>query len=293
VGDTVIDNLHYLKMYVQTEIQPFEFDLSRASLSSFIRNDTVNKRVYQKGLWDTTEYVLYDFSLQIGDTVQLSNGHDFSADFYAVRVDSIEIETGKYNYPDFFKASDIDSIITLADGTSRRRILVKVLYKWKGSTAYNYSDKMSPQVWVESIGSSNGLYFEISETFWTADAGWERLLCYAKNNTVLLSYPFDIDFISDCWGWPWGVGIANPAIFEKIKLYPNPAHNQITIQLDNLDMQKSTLLYLYNLQGQCLLTKFVTEPIFTLDISQYKEGIYFVEIKQKNGQKYYSKIIKN
>jgi hypothetical protein len=44
-GDTVINNPHYLKVYQQEKLQPFEFDINKANYFCAIRNDTVNKKV--------------------------------------------------------------------------------------------------------------------------------------------------------------------------------------------------------------------------------------------------------
>ena len=87
-GDTVINGIKYSKVYRQEESEAFEFDISKAEYFCAIRNDIENKRVYgvykddlpvkyHKNIqYDRTEgkeFLLYDFSLNMGDTVSVAN----------------------------------------------------------------------------------------------------------------------------------------------------------------------------------------------------------------------------
>ncbi len=78
-GDTIIDDVLYAKIYkrqlvvIQTG-PPFEPD-GIYELYGFIRDDTINKKVYAiqiNGNWDcpeNEEFLMYDFSVNVGDTV--------------------------------------------------------------------------------------------------------------------------------------------------------------------------------------------------------------------------------
>jgi len=86
-GDTIINSLSYKKVYLyglagehNCQFPPcFQFDipyqLTGKELVSFIREDTVNKRVFNLPILnydifcDANEYLMFDFSLGIGDTL--------------------------------------------------------------------------------------------------------------------------------------------------------------------------------------------------------------------------------
>lgn len=85
-GDTVINSVSYKKVYRyglngahNCQFPPcFEFDRPYQSfgklLVAFIREDTVNKKVYNLpaepyGFCDTSEHLIFDYSLEIGDTL--------------------------------------------------------------------------------------------------------------------------------------------------------------------------------------------------------------------------------
>jgi hypothetical protein len=289
VGDTVIDNLHYLKVYGQVEDHPFEFDINEAHLTAFIRNDTVNKRMYSRYLMDTTERLQYDFSMQVGDTITLTDGYH---DYYAIRVNEVSISTGQNQPPYTLNVNNIDSIITLTDGSKRRQQLMHVIPTQGGIQDI----RTVPQIWIEGIGGSTELFLErYRHIYWTVDGGYPRLLCYTENSMPLLvNSVFDIDTNeNDCWSLEFGLGIANNPVIEDIKLYPNPTTSQINIEISDLSSLNHSIARIYNMQGVCLQTVNITSFITTLSLDSYSSGMYLIVIQQKNREKYYSKIIKN
>lgn len=88
LGDTVINSINYKKVY-QLDLKgghdcpPYEmpcwdfdypYETNSKFLSSFIREDTLNKKIYHlpyssNEFCDINEYVLFDFSLNVGDTL--------------------------------------------------------------------------------------------------------------------------------------------------------------------------------------------------------------------------------
>jgi len=62
-------------------------------------------------------------------------------------------------------------------------------------------------------------------------------------------------------------------------IYPNPASTTITIELPNLSTpQKNTTLTIYNISGQQLIKRQITEPIINVDVSGLSQGVYFVRV---------------
>jgi hypothetical protein len=271
VGDTVIDNLHYLKVYRQSNYEhPFEFDINQAYLTAFLRNDTVNKRVYTRSINYSSERLLYDFSLQIGDTVSLADPEGFRT-YTFTRLDSL------WNFK--------DSLVVLNDSTIRRQIFVAEIRD-------GYFDSRSAQIWIEGIGSCRGIF--APREYFGACPPLPQLLCYAQNDDLLFALPISGDDTNanDCWG-PIGGKIENNTFFHDIKLYPNPATDAINIEIKEIQDYQHAAISLYNIHGICLENKLISNSITAFNVSQYSSGLYFIEIRQQNGRKYYSKFIKN
>lgn len=127
-GDTVINTQTYVKIK-KTEIPSINNVNIYPTYTGAIRQDTLNKKIYIVLTDSTTERIFYDFSLQVGDTVN-SVLHDLASDCLGFGAETIYL---------------IDS--TLINGNYH-----KVFYI-QGSCA-----DMSLS-YIEGIGSSYGLIF--------------------------------------------------------------------------------------------------------------------------------------
>ncbi len=88
-----------------------------------------------------------------------------------------------------------------------------------------------------------------------------------KNGEVAFSYTV---------GGKTNVGVNDVLAIADLKLYPNPARNEVTIlSSQNYKLEEVTI---YNSVGQLQLQT----PINTFDISNFSNGIYFVNIKTEN-----------
>lgn len=67
-GDTTINNLFYHKLSLKIECICFGESVSDEGIVGFIRQDSVDKKVYYYPKNGIQEYVLYDFDLELGDT---------------------------------------------------------------------------------------------------------------------------------------------------------------------------------------------------------------------------------
>jgi len=66
-------------------------------------------------------------------------------------------------------------------------------------------------------------------------------------------------------------------LFSKIKIFPNPVKNTLFIQTENVDIEEMILV---NLSGQKIFQgKFQNE----IDVNGLTSGIYFLQLKNKNG----------
>jgi len=88
------------------------------------------------------------------------------------------------------------------------------------------------------------------------------------------------------------VGIDNELITNKMnsdfKIYPNPAISELTLWGNNNEEAAYRIIDMY---GKTILNgKFEKKTHLTLNIAS---GIYFVEIKAKNGQREVKKLVVN
>lgn len=70
-GDTVINSLHYYKIYFQN------FTYSDSEYKGAVREDTLQKKIYVFYKDYSNEELLYDFDLQIGDTLSCNYGQGY------------------------------------------------------------------------------------------------------------------------------------------------------------------------------------------------------------------------
>lgn len=82
-GDTIIDGFQYKKLYSRTFESPSSNLIVSQELYGFLREDTINKIVYAladqyMGCYDSInqEFVLFDFSYEIGDTSHLCSQNE-------------------------------------------------------------------------------------------------------------------------------------------------------------------------------------------------------------------------
>lgn len=82
---------------------------------------------------------------------------------------------------------------------------------------------------------------------------------------------------------------SDPEIISRVKIYPNPAKNKITIE--NSELTAKEFISIYNMQGQLLLNQEIQNSKTEIDINQFSKGIYVLIITSGNS-KMISKIVK-
>jgi len=206
-----------------------------------IRQDTAQRKIYLH--MSPSDVLLYDFNLNIGDTLPVSY---------------INYQ-GSGNY-----VSSIDSVLV---GTTYRK-------------QYHISTNVDPNgfgIWdsnyvqlIEGIGSTFGLFSPLLPPF----EGGCSLNCYSENNVVLYT-----NANSTC---DMTVGInENNTADNFVNIYPNPFSSQTTLQTDNLF--KNATLTVYNSYGQTVKQiKNISGQTITLFRDNIPSGLYFLRLTQDN-----------
>jgi hypothetical protein len=64
----------------------------------------------------------------------------------------------------------------------------------------------------------------------------------------------------------------------QIAICPNPASSTMTLEIPHTTALKNTLLTIYNLNGQQLIYRHITEPATVIDIGTLTQGMYIVKV---------------
>jgi hypothetical protein len=65
--------------------------------------------------------------------------------------------------------------------------------------------------------------------------------------------------------------------YKGIKIFPNPANNNLTIQIDT-GYIKPYLVEFYNYLGESIFEKILNEEISNISLEYIEDGLYFVKI---------------
>ncbi|MDD5570139.1 MAG: T9SS type A sorting domain-containing protein [Bacteroidales bacterium] len=165
----------------------------------------------------------------------------------------------------------------------------------KNKNAYGYIYDQTYGQWADSsaVSSISGIILKIGPL----DAGNYKVdfvnpqtgvsntspsVYTASNDTITVALP---DFKKDLAFKVYdegAVGIKN-LIYQNnnIKVFPNPANTQITIELPQVTKQSTIIIY--NINGQELIKAKGIRYKAKVDISNFPSGIYFIKVVNENG----------
>jgi hypothetical protein len=237
--DTIINTKVY-KIITKTD------ELGILTNNLIAREDSSAKIVYF--IDSLTEKVLYNFNLQIGD--------------------SINIKTKLLSYEWYF-ITRIDSVNTLTG--FRKKITLK-----------NNSNIIDTINWIEGIGSDYGINYkeELNERYQSGGAGYLfGLLCSWKNGQQIFQ---NQNFGFGCYSVGGTVGInKNLNSLIKISIFPNPTASTFTISKNTNEVLQ---FHLYNLIGQQVLNTTLKENETTIERNNLATGTYLFSITNASGR---------
>lgn len=226
-GDTTIYDKRYLKLYttrhntlVVNIFPPVMVDSYDSIGPTYLRYDTLEHSVYYLPDIDSTEKLIYDFNLEVGDTTPMQSN----------------------SYPSV--VSSIDTVTIF--GVALKRFFV-------GEANPSWPDTRN--VIIEGIGGSNGLTYY--QPVWDVVSGGfysTSFICFHHGDSIY-SYigdtcPF-IDFISSTKTVPHDI---------KLTVSPNPANKNFSIDIseDLLDATFTIVDYLGRIVKSFKLTELNT-----------------------------------
>jgi len=252
IGDTIINTKQYRKLYRSyyyvTHINVFEPGQTPQCLPpsylGALRDDPAADKVFFVYDGTTIDSLLFDYTLQPGDTVKGIPGAKY--DHLRNTVQSI------------------DSV--LIEGNYHRR--------WTLDTCYSpYSVHSAPYI-IEGIGSSSGLIEVICA--YAMDFTNRYLVCVKKDNNIL----FESGYASEFGCNPIIEGIDEDLSPNAIHC-TNPNVAECTIQSD-VYLQNATLT-LINASGcRVMQMQNISGNSFVVTRNSLPAGIYFLQLNQSN-----------
>ncbi len=228
---------------------------SKTGTAGYIRSE--NSRVYLRttNACSGREYLFYDFSMNVGDTVYLANK----------LWNSIPCDTTRFV---------LDSSNTVNFSGVERRICY-VRYEpdpelWPGWFGRNMT-------WVEGIGSITNPFFPLECIQDYCETSWQ-LLCYDSLGVQLYRDPI----FNTCDTTYSDVGIGELTTTHQLKIFPNPFHDHLTISIDHATL---SAICIYNGFGKCVfaINGNRQSSLLINDIQRLPEGMYFIKAQTDKG----------
>ncbi len=234
-GDTTINGELWNKLYM-TNDSLFQNNLTYVG-ATLVDNDQVL-------LLDTLNQLdtLYDFSLNIGDSVLYNINGTNQEWLDVIAIDSIQLN-GSY-----YKRFHFDEPVV---------------------SAFDVLD----EVWIEGIGSIHGPLFPKYPRKFSSEIPDSMLLtCSFASNQQVWQHPnYSNCYVNKVWG-------LHENEYMKVTVAPNPFNNKIAIHSPH---QRIRAIAIFNQLGEELkvITDYTSDQ--NIDLSKLKPGIYFLKIQGK------------
>jgi hypothetical protein len=200
---------------------------------------------------DSAPILLYDYSVEVGDTI---NG--FWGEFIVTEVDT-----------------------EFATGEERKRITME-------NTFNNRVD-----IWLSGLGSKVSGYLQPGSPIYIPDAGSEFTCYldvnideyyYGDQDPALCAVPAG----SACMP----TSVDDKEIVENILIFPNPADDFITIKIEN-SSHKKIYIQLFSIDGKQVVIKNSDGDNMNLDVSNLMAGIYLLKINHNDNLSFHKIVI--
>ena len=237
-GDTIVDAMNY------KVLDGYHY-ISRGFL---LREDVTEKKVYLKTILPSgiREYLLYDFSLEVGDSINIKNpASPFIEDAGYYKVDAI-------------------TLLPLVDSNLYRHFYL--------SPAASNTISENDAIWVEGVGSLSLINAPGGDPD-VNSAG--RVACMFKDG---VSFYADLDIIEDCEDIILDKPLFQPTI-NNSKIINALVINEFSV----INIEPFFALAIYNLNGQLLQQiNLNNQNTVTLNLSSYKPAMYLIVLKSQD-----------
>ena len=210
---------------------------------TYVREDTLNGKIYTYYPRCNEEYLICDLSLNVGDTFKLQRCRQNSMEFDGcIVVDSVvNLEEKKVIYFEDFTFDGVPYKICFIEGVGATF----------GPTSYRYE--------------------------YTGNLEMNILLCVHKDEELIYIRNPESSYGCD---YQYGSNIEEHSI-NKLNLYPNPTHS--TFQIKGIDNFQNAIVSIYNTYGQLVMQEQVFNKDDIIHIENLINGVYIVNVQIKEG----------
>jgi len=221
----------------------------------YVRSDSSHVYIRATNSCSGKEYLMYDFSITIGDTIYVANN------------------IWDYNPSDTTRFV-LDSSKTINfSGVNRRIYFVR----------YEPDPDLSPgwfgrsMTWIEGIGSTTNPFFPVECISDYCESSWQ-LLCFDSLSVQLYQ---DAAF-KTCDTTFTDVSINDLTITNHLNIFPNPFNDNLTISVDNATLSDISL---FNVFGECVYSWSGNgkNNLLIDNLSKIPAGAYFIKAKTDKG----------
>jgi len=248
LGDTIMNSLNYTKFYKTTGDSIFDFQ--NADYYAAVYEDS-NKKVWGVKHDSLSKRLLYDFSLEIGDTATVYPYEEYNNN----AIDSVNIIV-----------LDIDSVMIFS--SYRKRFTITPSFCGTGWDNYEY--------WIEGIGSTAGLFSPGTFQPCVVDLLFYELLCFQENNVTEYFNSYQ-----SCYR-PVTSNNVNEILDKnlKVEIFPNPLYDHSIMKIEQCN--KGDQINFFDVFGKKITSyeiKSKSEKI-VLNKDDFKNtrGVYFYRI---------------
>ena len=235
-NDTIINAINYKQVDLCNNSGSDYFGALRYDLG----------RVYIVPKDSISEYLLYNFTLNSGDTAEviLMNG-------------SAEWPSVDYSFTDVV-IQGVDTITV--NGTQRRRL------------------DTGGAFWIEGIGNTQGLFME---PWINVSMYFRELICMNANDTLIYDYNGFPQGIEQ--GIPGTCGLTL-GMFDHSQsvptwgIFPNPSSGQFTLNIEN----ESGRVTITNLSGEILFFQEVPQGETEIALQNFVAGVYIIKLENQH-----------
>lgn len=250
MGDTSFNVIPYKKLYRRIHYN----DTLRTYIGAFRTSDE-GKKVYFRHAEDDLDFLLYDFSLEVGDTLTSTS---------KIFHQSLKItEIGETNFRKFFRFqvlnahsylnADLDSYYIFTDNNQIFPSGIDVIHAY-----------------IDGIGGEYGLFPSLETNIKTCFE-FRELARVTVQDSLIWGYEFN--GYGECMNY--AVNQEN-IITSDIELFPNPFTDSFTI--DHLPDAENSEIEIYTLSGKMIYKEKSYDNKLSINTEDWQAGVYLVKI---------------
>ena len=234
--DTIINDMKYHTSYETSDstLQSFR------NINVYLREDTASQKVFWWDSFEGKDRLLYDFSLNTGDTIILDSN--------PIRASQIELI--------------VDKVDTIKFGSSNRKRIKLINPDKKNISEEEY--------WIEGIGSTSGI-LNVGLNLAMISPSYQ-LSCVFQDNQHIFSIG------EPCYMSTVGIE-KNNQISGSLKISPNPVINESVITFEEKGKNEDYILRIFDGQGNiCFQDSFKESLAYKVGNKDFAPGIYIATI---------------